>query len=362
MTAQVLVLDNGLWQQKIGFCGDEAPRYIDQTIIGNPKNPAITSSHENRGVFIGESALSIQRYLNLKESLDDQNECSYSDLEKIWHELFYNKMKVNITDFPVFLMLSAYFDESNKISLVETLFESFNIPSMFMESSAVTGLFAEGLVSGAVLDAGYSGTSASLVFEGLLVESEMVKSHFGGRALRERLRTIIDSLVEQADNMLNSGLAALHGARFDFPFYDDIKYQCFENREFELELPDNTKIRLNSEPFNGVKTEFLNSSADVLLSMLKGSKNEYLGELKQSICLQGGASLIKGFDGHIKQYLFKNKVTDVNIIDRSENEKKYSSWIGGSLYASLNTINSLLVSKQDYQEGGAAYVIRRNLL
>ena len=362
MTAQLLVLDSGLWQQKIGFSGDEAPRYTDQTLTGIPKNTAITSSHENRDVFIGESALQIQRYLHLKESLDESNQCCYSDLEKIWHELFYNKMKVNITEFPVFMALNPFFDMENKMSVVETLFESFNVPSLFMQSSSVTGLFAEGMVTGTVHDVGYSSMCSSFVFEGLLVESDMAHSGFGGKRLRQKIKGVVDKLISQPGEISETDLAALRNAKLDFPFYDNIKHRCFDNKDFQVELPDGTEVKLKARQFKETKTEFMNSNAEQLFNLIAKSKNEYLKELKQSICIQGGSTLVPGLDEHIKQYFYKRKIFDIDIVDHSNDEKMYNSWIGGSLYASLSTINSLLVSKQDYQEGGAAYVIRRNLL
>lgn len=42
---------------KIGFCGDEAPRYLERSLIGYSKNLAITSSGENREILVGEKVL-----------------------------------------------------------------------------------------------------------------------------------------------------------------------------------------------------------------------------------------------------------------------------------------------------------------
>ena len=46
-SSKVVVIDSGLWEMKIGFAGDEAPRYIDRSVIGYSKNEAITSSNSN---------------------------------------------------------------------------------------------------------------------------------------------------------------------------------------------------------------------------------------------------------------------------------------------------------------------------
>ena len=45
-----MVLDSGFWEMKIGFAGDEAPRYTERSLVGYSKNKAITSSGENRDI------------------------------------------------------------------------------------------------------------------------------------------------------------------------------------------------------------------------------------------------------------------------------------------------------------------------
>lgn len=81
---------------KIGFAGDEAPRYEDRNLIGYSKNNNINSSEEDREYYIGNDALINKKLLNIQYPLSSQNECQFQNFEKIWHELFYNKMKIDI--------------------------------------------------------------------------------------------------------------------------------------------------------------------------------------------------------------------------------------------------------------------------
>jgi len=38
----------------------------------------------------------------------------------------------------------------------------------------------------------------------------------------------------------------------------------------------------------------------------------------------------------------------INIVPHSQ--RKYASWIGGSMYASLNTFSHIQITKQEYEE------------
>ena len=51
---------------KIGFGGDIAPRFTERTVLGLPKNEAITVSSDNPELFIGRQALENENILKLK--------------------------------------------------------------------------------------------------------------------------------------------------------------------------------------------------------------------------------------------------------------------------------------------------------
>lgn len=38
MNQETIVLDLGLWEMKVGFNGDEGPRYAQRSLVGHSKN------------------------------------------------------------------------------------------------------------------------------------------------------------------------------------------------------------------------------------------------------------------------------------------------------------------------------------
>jgi actin-related protein 4 len=78
--------------------------------------------------------------------------------------------------------------------------------------------------------------------------------------------------------------------------------------------------------------------------------------LANHIVITGRPSLIQGFTDRVNDGLtqgfpgFKIRIhAPGNAVER-----KFSSWIGGSILASLGTFHQLWVSKKEYQEVGAA--------
>lgn len=86
-------------------------------------------------------------------------------------------------------------------------------------------------------------------------------------------------------------------------------------------------------------------------------------EMYNSILLTGGNSNIKGFYEWLNKDLptiapqsLKVKVINAN---GSGGEWRYSTWMGGSILASLGSFQQMWMSKQEYEEHGSSIVERK---
>ncbi|XP_033120851.1 actin-like protein 6A [Anneissia japonica] len=81
-----------------------------------------------------------------------------------------------------------------------------------------------------------------------------------------------------------------------------------------------------------------------------------------SIILAGGNTLINGFSDRLLRELQTRTQnnTKLKIIgSNSSSERRFSSWIGGSILASLGTFQQMWISKQEYEETGKTCVDRK---
>ena len=82
-------------------------------------------------------------------------------------------------------------------------------------------------------------------------------------------------------------------------------------------------------------------------------------DLYGNIVIAGGTSMLK----HLKERLQKEVIAlapstmKINVFDPPE--RKFSSWMGGSIVASLSSFSPMFITKQEYQEHGATYVHRK---
>lgn len=85
------------------------------------------------------------------------------------------------------------------------------------------------------------------------------------------------------------------------------------------------------------------------------------GNLLQNIVLTGGSSLYTGFGERLHQELTAAYPGMRVRIAANSNpvERKFGSWIGGSILASLGTFHQMWISRKEYEEQGAGIVEKR---
>jgi len=70
-----------------------------------------------------------------------------------------------------------------------------------------------------------------------------------------------------------------------------------------------------------------------------------------NVVLSGGGTLVKGFGDRLLHEVKKLALRETKIRISAPPERKYSTWIGGSILAGLSTFKKMWVSAEEYQEG-----------
>jgi centractin len=69
-----------------------------------------------------------------------------------------------------------------------------------------------------------------------------------------------------------------------------------------------------------------------------------------NIVLSGGATLTRGFGDRLLSEVRRLAVRDMRIKIFAPPERKYTTWIGGSILAALSTFRKIWVSMEDWQD------------
>ena len=332
-----IIIDTGTGYCKSGFSGDDCPRSLFRTRVGDSKN--------GKEPLVGDEAVIEPNILYPKKPAVERGvPYNFKDFEILLSAIFNYDLRVNSKEYDVLFCETVLTEDKIQEKCIELFFDEFEVQNYVAVNQGILSLFATAKITGLTVDSGFGNTSFVPVYEGNLIGNDngVVKIDKGG----------YDFNIEFMDMLNRKGVAKIYGSK-GFEMLETIKSQsetyyelpdgsavlektidCAADTVFKF-LPDCAKSFLQEADFSSHLKESLNSS---------GLREE----IESNILVTGGNSLLPGFiEALDTQHC---KLHDYN---------KNSAWVGGSILAELSSFDNFLMSKQEYEESGSTSVLKR---
>jgi len=350
-----VVIDCGTRVCKVGFSGADRPQETYPSVIGQPRH---CQSHTFQK-FIGHAALQRRGLYALRYPVEHGIITDWDSAEDLMSH-GYEQLQTRPEEQAVLIIDSAFSSRSYREKLTQIMFEHFNVPALYIAKQPVMSLFAAGKKTGLAIDAGANRCNVVPVYEGCIISHGMKQSSLGGLDITDYM---IKLLTERGYPLLVTSDRSPFQNMTESVGYVSQNYEqdLKTAKETTYESPEGFVITFGEEPFKCTEPLFdppqIGKDCDGIHQMayqsIMQSDEEIRAELFQNIVVGGGPSLFPGFMERVQKEM--NALVpdgmEAKVISAGT-ERQFSSWFGGSMFASLPSFHEMCIPLVDYNEHG----------
>lgn len=377
---KVIVCDNGTGFVKVGYAGSNFPSHIFPSLVGRPIIRATNKvgDIEVKDLMVGDEASNLRSMLELNYPMENGIIRNWEDMCHLWDYTFgESKMNIDPRECKILLTEPPMNPTKNREKMMEMMFEKYEFDSTYIAIQAVLTLYAQGLLTGVVVDSGDGVTHICPVYEGYALPNLTKRLDIAGRDITRYLIKLL----------LLRGYAFNHSADYEtvrmmkeklcYVAYDvDQEVQLAEETTVLVQsytVPDGRIINLDRERFEAPESLFqphlINVEgmglSELVFNTIQNAVIDIRLELYKHIVLSGGSTMYAGLPSRLEReikQLYLERVLKGNVQKLSKFKiriedpprRKNMVFLGGAVLAEVMKDKAeFWISRNEYLEKGA---------
>ena len=209
------VVDVGTGFTKLGYSGNQEPQFIIDSAMAIKELPQTTASRvyadlQDLDFFVGKEALNKPNYAT-KWPMAHGQVADWDLYERFMEQIIFKYLRAEPEDHYFLLTEPPLNTPENRENTAEIMFESFNVPGLYIAVQAVLGLAAswtnrpesERSLTGTVIDSGAGVTHVIPVADGYVIGSSIKHIPIAGRDVT----SFIQNLLVNRETNIPKGMA-----------------------------------------------------------------------------------------------------------------------------------------------------------
>lgn len=357
-----IVIDIGTSHTFAGYGAESEPDVTISTVLGKPIKSSLKpiSPLSSTDFMIGANVYKNTSQYTPTLPIDNRVITDFDDFTAFINTLITTYLNTSPTTHPLLLTVSPYETNSSKETILQIIMETLRMPAFYPATPSQLDMHAANVSSGIVVDAGETGTSIMPIFENYSIPYHSGRLDVGGRQITEQLRNGLTQRGYSLKTGTEREILRDMKSKICYISLDPIG-SAQDAPQQTFTTPDGTDIKLTSQCFMCPEILFKPSLCGCEQGGISQQISEVISKvdddirdlLAANIILAGGSSLFPGFKERIIKDL--NELLpeqSVNVI--ADPNRLLSTWIGGSILASVGTFQKLYISKEEYEEYGAS--------
>merc|ERR1719203_216266 len=353
--ANAVVIDNGSGNIKAGVAGDDAPRSVFPSVVAYPKYEETMVGMGHKETLVGDEAQGMRGVLVLKYPIEHGIVNNWDHMEKIWQHTFTSELRVNAEEHPVMLTEAPANPKTNREKRTQIMFETFNVPKLYVSIQAVLSLYASGRTTGLVVDSGDGVTHTVPIYEGYALPHAVRRLDLAGRDLTQWMMKLLTERgefrpVTTAEREITRDIKEkLSYVALDYDDeFEKSKTGDVPDLEKTYQLPDGNVITLGNERFRCPEALFQPALIGLEQQGIHEASYKTIQEcdldirkdLYENVVISGGTTMFEGLAERLQKEIQDKAPPTITVEVEASEERKYSVWVGGSILSSLSTFQN----------------------